>query len=87
MQAARWWWHDNYVFFIRETPQSTCVELYVTTKDTRTQTYAQLLPISTSFWNLEGLNEYLDEAINLKSSFEEKKSQIIWLLCLLFHDL
>ena len=50
----------------------TCIDLYVTTKDTPTQTYAQSPQIFTSSWNLDGMDEYLDETMNLESSFEEK---------------
>ena len=49
----------------------TCLELYITTTDPPTQTCARPPPISTSSFNLEALDEYLDQAMNLESSFEE----------------
>jgi len=49
----------------------TCLELYITIIDTPTQTRAHPPPISTSSLNLEGLDEYLNEVVNLESSFEE----------------
>ena len=59
----------------------TCLELYITTTETPTQTCAHPPPISASSLNLEGLDEYLDETMNLESSFEEPPTpQFIWLL-------
>ena len=49
----------------------TCQELYITTMDQPTQTCAHPLPISTRSFNFEGLDEYLAQAVNLESSFEE----------------
>jgi len=49
----------------------TCLELYITTIDTPTQTCAHPSPISTNSLNLDGWDEYLDEVMNLESSFEE----------------
>ena len=43
----------------------TCLELYITISYTPTQTCAHSPPISTSSLNLEGLDEYLDEIMNL----------------------
>ena len=65
----------------------TCLELYITIIDTPTQTCAHPPPISTSSLNLKGLNEYLDETINLESSFEETPLPIYLILILLFNDL
>ena len=55
----------------------TCLELYITTADTPTQPCAHPPPIFASSFNLEGFDEYLDEAMNLESSFEEKLPQFI----------
>jgi len=65
----------------------TCLQLYITTADTPTQTCAHPPLISTSSLNLKGLNEYLDETINLESSFEETPLPIYLILILLFNDL
>ena len=54
-----------------EISKLTCLELYITTADTPTQTYAHPPPFFASSLNLEGLDEYLDETMNLESSFEE----------------
>ena len=54
----------------------TCFELYLTTIDTPIQTCAQPPPMSTSFLNLEGFDEYLNEAMNLDSSFEQKSPNL-----------
>ena len=49
----------------------TCLELYIITVETLTQTCAHLPPYFASSLNLEGLDEYLNESMNLESSFEE----------------
>ena len=59
--------------------QLTCIKLS-RYSNKPTQTCAQPPLISTSSWNLEGLFEYLDEAMNLESSFEVPPLQIILLL-------
>ena len=59
------------IFMFVEISKLTCLELYITTTETPTQTCAHPPPISASSLNLEGLDEYLDETMNLESSFEE----------------
>ena len=49
----------------------TCMKLYIMTADMPTQTCAHSPPISASSLNLKGLDKYVDEAMNLESSFEE----------------
>ena len=49
----------------------TCLKLYITTVDRPTQTCAHPPPIFASSLNLECLDEYLDEAMNHESSFQE----------------
>jgi len=44
----------------------TCLELSITTTDTPKQTCAHPPPISTSSLNLEGLDAYLNKAMNLE---------------------
>jgi len=44
----------------RKLSNLTCLELYLTTADTPTQTCAQPPPISASSLNLGDLDEYLD---------------------------
>ena len=62
--------------------------IYITVcNDRSTQTCAHPPLISTSSLNLKGLNEYLDETINLESSFEETPLPIYLILILLFNDL
>ena len=63
-----------------------CLKLYITTTDTPTQTCSHPPPIFISSLNLESLDEYFDEAMNLESSFEEptpppqKKNYLIVIL-------
>ncbi|KAH1246773.1 hypothetical protein GmHk_06G016795 [Glycine max] len=45
----------------------TCLELYITTAYTPTQTCAHPPPISARSLNLGGLDEYLDDTLNLES--------------------
>ena len=59
---------------MRQLSNLTCLKLYITTGNTPTQTCAQPPPIFAISLNLAGLDEYLDEAMNLKSSFEEPPS-------------
>ena len=47
-----------------EISKLTCLELYITTTDTPIQTCAHPPLISVSSSNLEGLDEYLDGAMN-----------------------
>jgi len=49
----------------------TCLELCIATPDTPTQTCAHPPSIYVSSLNLEDLDEYLDETMNLESSFKE----------------
>ncbi|KAG5149136.1 hypothetical protein JHK82_016017 [Glycine max] len=46
----------------------TCLELYITTAYTPTQTCAHPPPISARSLNLGGLDEYLDDTLNLESN-------------------
>ena len=64
-----------------------CLELYLTIIDTLTQTCAQPPPIFASSLNLEGLDEYLDELMNLELSFEETPPPIDLIIILLSNDL
>ena len=57
------------LFIFGQLSNLTCLQLYLTTTDTPTQTCAQPPPIFASSLNLKGLNEYLDETMNLESSF------------------
>jgi len=65
----------------------TCFELYITAIDTLTQTCVQPPPIYASSLNLEGLDEYLNEAMNLELSFEEPLFPIYLIVILLLNDL
>ena len=49
----------------------TCLDLYITIVDPPTQTCAHPPSIYVSSLNLEDLDEYLDETMNLESSFKE----------------
>ena len=49
----------------------TCLELYITTIDLPTQTCTHPPPISARSFNFDGLYEYLDQGMNLESSFED----------------
>jgi len=48
-----------------------CLELYIIITNTPTQTYAHPPSISTRSLKLEGLDEYIDEAMNLEWSFKD----------------
>jgi len=52
--------------------RTSCLELYITIANTLTQTYAHPPQIYARSLNLESLDEYLNEAMNLELSFEEK---------------
>ena len=61
----------------------TCLELYIITVETLTQTCAHLPPYFASSLNLEGLDEYLNKKMNLESSFEENpRNYLIFILLL-----
>jgi len=64
----------------------TCLEFYITTSNTPTQKISHPPPISANSLNLEGLDEYLHEAMNLELSFEEPLP-IYLITILLFNDL
>ena len=65
----------------------TCFELYITAADTLARTCVQPPPIYASSLNLEGLDEYLNEAMNIELSFEEPLSPIYLIFILLLNDL
>ena len=75
------------IFMFIEISKLTCLELYITTTETPTQTCAHPPPISASSLNLEGLDEYLNEAMNIELSFEEPLSPIYLIFILLLNDL
>ena len=70
----------------RKLSNLTYLELYIITVDIPIQTCAHPPLIFASSLNLEGLDEYLEEAMNLESSFEETPS-IYLIVILLFNDL
>jgi len=55
----------------------TCLDLYITTVDPPTQTFAHPPPISANSFNFKGLDEYITQAVNIELSFEEKSPQFI----------
>ena len=61
----------NMFFMFVDISKLTCLELYITTTDQPIQTCAYSPPISKSSFNFEDLDEYLTQAMNLESSFEE----------------
>ena len=80
MHIARWWRCNDYVFYVQQLFNLTRLELYITPANTPTQTCVHSPPISSSSLNLEGLDEYLNETMNLETSFEDPHPQFIWLL-------
>jgi len=68
----------------RKLSNLTYLELYIITVDIPIQTCAHPPLIFASSLNLEGLDEYLEEAMNLESSFEETPS--IYLIVILIFN-
>ena len=57
------------VFMFIDISKLTCLELYITSVDSPTQTCAHPPLISSNSFNYEDLDEYLAQAMNLESSF------------------
>ena len=69
------------VFMFIDISKLTCLELYITSVDSPTQTCAHPPLISSNSFNYEDLDDYLAQAMNLESSFwRSPTSQFIWLL-------